>query len=370
MANTTKLDLVRETLRQKGVDSAVLCDPFSITWASGYPVPFMTGPSPFEAAVTVAYITPDSATLIVPDAMEGVAADTGFAVEIYPSYVVDEPASAFAVQAEIFNMVVSPSQGKVGYEGRWLPINLFKSTPSLQNGVDLGDWTDQARRVKFPEELERLRASFRLCSVAQEAGKLASRIGASELEIWSAQKRAMEIAAGDRVSVLCDLVVGQRTAEIGGPPSTNTVSSGDFVISDMVPRLNGYWGDSCNTWAVGPVNDQLKKMWRAVENAQKLAGEMIKPGLRAQDLDTAIRASLEKEGLPVYPHHTGHGVGVGYHEEPRIVPYDTGVLQIGEVIMIEPGCYIEGVAGVRLEHGYLVTADGNEQLTDYKFELE
>ena len=90
----------------------------------------------------------------------------------------------------------------------------------------------------------------------------------------------------------------------------------------------------------------------------------------AKTIDREVRAFIDAAGYPVYPHHTGHGVGVSGHEEPRIVPYNEQVLEEGMVIMLEPGIYFPGETGVRLEDALLVTRDGAELLTHYDKRLE
>jgi Xaa-Pro aminopeptidase len=92
---------------------------------------------------------------------------------------------------------------------------------------------------------------------------------------------------------------------------------------------------------------------------------VVRPGLRASDLDQSLRDALRKAGYSPHPHHSGHGFGTTYHEEPRIVPYNNDRLETGMVIALEPGVYLPGVGGVRLEHALLVTADGCEVLTHH-----
>ena len=109
------------------------------------------------------------------------------------------------------------------------------------------------RAVKDDDEIARIRAAIALCDVGQAAARGALRSGVSELEAWGAVQSAMEVAAGERLSLLCDFASGERSGEVGGPPGARVVRDGDLTIVDLVPRLAGYWGDSCATVAVGDV---------------------------------------------------------------------------------------------------------------------
>lgn len=117
-------------------------------------------------------------------------------------------------------------------------------------------------------------------------------------------------------------------------------------------------------YADGPTPQQVKTH-RFIQSALDYAISLVKPGAVARDTDAAVRAFVAGGGYPVYGHHTGHSVGVGPHEEPRIAPYDTTVLQPGMVILLEPGAYWPGDTGCRLEDALLVTADGCEILTHF-----
>ena len=132
-----------------------------------------------------------------------------------------------------------------------------------------------------------------------------------------------------------------------------------------MPRPAAYWGDSCATFVVGGEGSPgLREAHRRSREALARAVELVRPGARAGDIDAAIRSALD------YPHHTGHGLGTGYHEEPRIVPESDTVLEPGMVVALEPGVY-DGDAGegVRVEQIVVVTGNGCEVLSGHDLDL-
>jgi Xaa-Pro aminopeptidase len=140
------------------------------------------------------------------------------------------------------------------------------------------------------------------------------------------------------------------------------MSEGELVIADLSPRRDGYWADSCSTIAVGVPTPTARAIHRRILDRLEQAIAAVKPGVVAGDLDALVREGLN------YPHHSGHGIGAGFHEEPRIVPAWPTVLEPGMVLALEPGWYGEG-EGVRLEWIVLVTSDGCEVLSDHRLDL-
>jgi Xaa-Pro dipeptidase len=184
----------------------------------------------------------------------------------------------------------------------------------------------------------------------------------TELELWALVRGAMETAAGSRVPAVADLVSGPRTEEVGGPPGPRTLTDGDLVICDLVPRLDGYWGDSCSTIALGEPSSGAREKHRRSREALARGLDAVRPGVRAGDLDALVRADLG------YPHHTGHGLGVSWHEEPRIVPDSDTILEPGMIVALEPAVYADG-EGVRVEQTTVVTPDGCEILSAHSLDL-
>jgi Xaa-Pro aminopeptidase len=208
--------------------------------------------------------------------------------------------------------------------------------------------------TKRRDEVEAVARAIAACDAGQAAARDATRAGAEELAVWTAARAAVERAAGSRVPLIADLVSGPRTAEVGGPPTRRTLADGDLVLCDLVPRVDGLWGDSCATWPVGAAPAAAERAHAAARAALDAALQRVRSGAAAREVDAAARSVLAEAGLEC-PHHIGHGLGFRSHEEPRIVPEGETVLAEGMVVALEPGAYGDGI-GVRVEVVALVTA--------------
>jgi Xaa-Pro aminopeptidase len=337
------------------VDALLVADPGSVAWLTGHEAPIDTGPSPFAigpfavvdgAGAAVLFTSDDDG---VPDDVE-VIRYTGFTVE-----PLDRLGSARTATAPFL-------------DGRRLAIEAGVVPAGLVSGAR--SWVDAersvltARAVKDADEIELIRAAVTLCDVGQAAVRhAAATAGVTELELWSAARRAIDTAAGSPTPLLADLVSGPRTAEVGGPPGDRNLAQGELVLCDLVPRRAGVWGDSCATFAVDGASDWARRGHRRCRDALDAAIDAVRPGIRAGDLDQLVRSRL-----PGLPHHVGHGIGGSAHEEPRIVPGSETRLDSGMVIALEPGLYGED-EGVRVERVLVVVAGGCELLSGHDLTL-
>jgi Xaa-Pro aminopeptidase len=363
----------RSELRRRGAASAVLSDPSSVTWLTGYAPPAETGPSPFDAP-PIAWLDPDALVLIVSETEAPGAAASGLDVRTYPGYTIDRPLAPVTLAGEAFASLLAevlPRGGAVGCEADTLPLRLARI--GEERGVrwsPIDGWASSLRAVKTPGELAKIRAALALCDLAQESARALVRPGLSETALFEEVRARVETAAGGRTPIFADFIAGRRTVEIGGPPGALEIAPNDPVLVDWVLRLGGYWGDTCNVYVAGSPSPELRRLYGVVREALEAAIGAVRPGATAADVDRAARSALERFGYGDYPHHTGHGIGVAYHEEPRIVAYNTMPLEPGMVIALEPGVYLPGVGGVRLEDSVLVTAGGCEVLTRHRKSLE
>ena len=146
-------------------------------------------------------------------------------------------------------------------------------------------------------------------------------------------------------------------------PGKKMLRKKDAILIDFGAKYNGYCSDITRCFVIGGMTVFYKKVYDVVEQAQAAAIKTIKPGVKITEVDAAARKVIEKAGLPVYGHGTGHGFGLQIHEYPFLKPDGKGKLKAGQVLTIEPGIYMPGKLGIRIEDDILVTKTGHKILT-------
>lgn len=220
----------------------------------------------------------------------------------------------------------------------------------------------RVRKDRF--EIERIRDSARLLDSGYEKAAALIRPGVAErtaaIEIEAFLKRA----GADAMAFDTIAASGPRSALPHGKASGRKIRKGELVVLDMGVCLNGYNSDETRTFGVGRPSLKLREIYDVVRGAQELALEKVRPGVAAKDVDSAARARIEKEGYGRYfGHGVGHGVGLDVHEAPAIGPASGETLEEGMVITVEPGIYVPGLGGARIEDMALVVRGGCEILT-------
>ncbi len=219
------------------------------------------------------------------------------------------------------------------------------------------------RTIKSPEEVQAIREAQALADRVFAQVRPMIRAGVRELDV------ALELELGLRragAEVGFDVIVasGPRGAMPHGAASERVIEDGDLVTIDFGARLHGYHSDMTRTLAVGTPTSEMQRVYGVVLEAEEAAIAAVKPGVRCADLDALARGILERHGLgEAFAHSLGHGVGLNIHEAPGLRKTSEEVLAAGMVITIEPGAYLPGVGGVRIEDLLLVTEDGYEVLS-------
>jgi Xaa-Pro aminopeptidase len=368
-----RTDRLNRLMSDAKLDHVLLTSLASLCYFTNYAAAIETGPSPFSPLMgAFLWIAGEEPRLFLAD-MESVDAIVhGLNVSTFESYTIEKPLAAVKdLTAKLLAHFEKLPAGRVGIESEDLPAGVFEPLRSGCPRLEFRDITSavaELRIIKDEEEISLLREALALCDLGQELVKRHAQPGIAEIELFAEVRKGMEVKAQGRLPLLADLISGPRTAEIGGQPSSRRIQQGDLIISDLVPRYKGYWGDTCNTCVVGEATSEQQELFEGIAAAIAEGIGEVRPGLRALDLDAALRQRvLRLKGG--YPHHSGHGLGVTWHEEPRIVPYNTMALEPGMVIALEPGIYFKSRFGLRLEHTVLVTQHGAEVLSKFQHTL-
>jgi Xaa-Pro aminopeptidase len=153
-------------------------------------------------------------------------------------------------------------------------------------------------------------------------------------------------------------------------PGDRVVEEGDLVLVDAGAVLDGYCSDCTRTFAAGEISDSLREVYELVRQAEQAGVDAIRPGVSGRDADMAARAVIDDAGYGEnFGHGLGHGIGLLVHEAPVLRVESKDVLAAGNVVTVEPGVYLSGVGGIRIEDLVVVTEDGCEVLTSFPKEL-
>lgn len=226
------------------------------------------------------------------------------------------------------------------------------------------------RMVKTPQEIEKIKAAQRIAEAAFDHILGFITPGKTEKEIALELDFYMLSHGAQALSFETIAVSGKKSSMPHGVPDGNIVQNGDFITMDFGAVVDGYHSDMTRTVAVGAVSERQKEVYNTVLRAQEAVLAALKPGLSCREADRIARDVITQAGYGEYfTHSTGHGVGVEIHEFPNLSPRAESILEIGNVITDEPGIYLPGAFGVRIEDMALITSDGCENLAQCSKEL-
>jgi Xaa-Pro dipeptidase len=235
--------------------------------------------------------------------------------------------------------------------------------------VKVFEITSEMRRRKDADEIELLKACMRTTDAGHAWARANIAVGMAELDVYAGVSDACAKAVGHWVQVYGDFTVSPGSAKRGGPPTPHVLRAGETFILDYSVVIQGYRSDFTNTLVVGaePTAEQ-RRIFDLCVSAMAAGERELKAGATCQAVYDAVRAEFGTMA-DAFPHHAGHGLGISHPEAPFIVRHSTETLIAGDVVTLEPGLYVDGVGGVRIEHNYLVTESGYERLSNHEIEL-
>lgn len=355
-------------IRACGADWGIFTSPDGLAYASGHVVSIEAGPSPFAGGPAVAFVSADGVCGLVVTNLEAGTASWATEIVTYEGFSFREPTDIFVNyrQAAVGLVAKLGVGGIVAIEEHSFPLSLHTLIAHMPHIVAIEQAFKRARAIKTVTEIGLLREAGLTASAGQRAFLQTTAAGLTELDAFSHIRLAMEARAGERLPLTGDFISGRdRTSAFMGWPGNRVIARGDPLICDLAPRVAGYWGDSCASAMSGSPTPGFLKLFNAAKSALALAVETVRPGLVIGALDGALQAHIGRHGY-AYAHHSGHSIGTGVHEWPRLVAYETETLKQDMVIMVEPTALDPEIGGVRLEWMLHVTADGCEILSDFE----
>jgi Xaa-Pro aminopeptidase len=232
------------------------------------------------------------------------------------------------------------------------PIELVEAGPSMA----------PLRRIKSAGEVDRLRAAGAAADAAMDQVTAEQLSGRSEAEV-SRRINELLLAAGHQTADFAIVASGPNSASPHHEPGTRLIREGDAVVLDIGGSLGGYCSDTTRTAFVGEPPAEFAELFAVLERAQAAACETVAPGVAAEAVDAAARQVIAAAGFgDRFIHRTGHGIGMETHEEPYLVAGNAEPLQAGHAFSVEPGIYLEGRWGARIEDIVVCTETGGERL--------
>jgi Xaa-Pro aminopeptidase len=263
---------------------------------------------------------------------------------------------------------------RMGFERAHLSFDAFDTLrakmPLSASLEPVVGWMEALRMLKSPAEIARIRKSVDVNSQAFEKAARRLRPGTREQDLAAEIEHAMRRLGAEKPSFETIVASGARSALPHAHPTGARLKLGQLLLIDMGAFVDGYASDMTRMLFLGRPGARVKRLYRAVLEAQLAAIDAVRPGVTTSHVDRQARHVLKKFGLDrAFVHSTGHGLGLEIHELPRIGRKDKTLLAAGMAITIEPGAYLEGFGGVRIEDTVVVTAGGCEVLTPTSKEL-
>ncbi|MBE3563203.1 MAG: aminopeptidase P family protein [Hydrogenibacillus schlegelii] len=255
---------------------------------------------------------------------------------------------------------------RIGFEAEHLSVAHFRLLSEAAPGewVPASGLVEALRAVKEAGEIERIRAACRLADLGVTYALEIARPGMTERELALELESFLRRQGAEGIAFPTIVASGERGSLPHGTASDRPIGDGELVTLDFGIVVEGYVSDITRTFAVGRPPERLVEVYEVVRRAQEAALQAVRPGVLAREVDRAARAAIEAAGYgPYFGHSTGHGIGLEVHEKPALSSRSEEALRPGMVVTVEPGIYLPGLGGVRIEDDVLVTEAGAEVLT-------
>jgi Xaa-Pro aminopeptidase len=276
-------------------------------------------------------------------------------------FIIDFPSK----KETLFEKAISLLNGKVGFEAKDLKYNEYEElNKKLKTVKPIKNLVEYLRIIKDNNEISKIK----------KAVQITDKVFAETLGYLKPRQTELKVARK-----ICDLVIKYGAQDISFPPivafgknsarphykiGETKLKKNGILLLDLGVKYKGYCSDLTRTIYIGEPDRKFEKIYKAVLEAQSAAIKTIKPGIKAKDIhNTVVKVFKRKRLENKFIHSTGHGIGLDVHEHPSIYANSSAVLKEGMVITIEPGIYIEGWGGVRIENVVLITKNGSEILS-------
>ena len=282
----------------------------------------------------------------------------------------DEEGPASALSRAIDGLDLD--HGDIGFEYRAMRVQeleLLKAAAGELRYQDAGRLFASLRMIKDGTELEHMFKAASIAEMAMESALRHIQPGVTEFEVDMRIYDDLR-KAGVTGQIHMSVASGERSGVPHNGTSNRAIQDGDLVWVDFMASYEGYFSDITRTFSVGQVSQELQEIYQVVLEAQQATRERARPGMAGREIDAIARGIIESRGFGKYfTHRTGHGLGLEVHEEPYIVASNDVPLEAGMTFTIEPGIYLTGKGGVRVEDDVVLVPGGCRSLTNFRRNL-
>lgn len=278
-----------------------------------------------------------------------------------PGFEIKKTATGVNAEAVVRDILAEMGITALGIEAGALTLSEYRALEKALGGVELKDLNSEAedmRVIKDDAEIELIQAAARIACQAFDDFLGVLRPGITEKQARAELEYLMSKRGSEAPAFNTIVASGVNGSKPHAVPSDKVIMPGELVTFDFGCTYEGYLCDMTRTIAIGNVDDNLKKIYEATLAAQEMALESIAPGVPCKDIDKRARDYLEKLYPGAFGHGLGHGVGLLIHEAPRLSATSEAVLTKGHVVTVEPGVYLPGVGGCRIEDMAIITQTG------------
>lgn len=347
----SKLQRLRQKLNETGCEAMLISAPASVEWLTS-----------FTGSFGYVLISPSDGCFLTDSRYTVQAAEqvSGLTVRSFRSpRRFEEFLAEIVAELGLQRLAFDQNHVSVGTLAKW---NRLLADVEL---IAADDPVDELRMFKSEDEVARIRAACELTDAALERLVEQTHPGIKELELlWMLQDYLRENNATLAFDPI--IVSGPRTARPHGEPSDRVIQTGDLVTFDIGARLDGYCSDITRTVVVGPASDRQREIYEHLLKTQVACIDAMRPGASGRTVDSLARSLLDEKDLAQYfGHGLGHGLGALVHDTGRLSQTADDTVETGQVWTVEPGVYIEGFGGMRIEDDIVITRSGSEVLTSF-----
>lgn len=341
----------------KNIDAVVVSDPYNMRHISG-----------FAGGEGYVYYSPKTKVIITDSRYTEAAGN-----EALEGFEVMEASIAKSHLEIIKDLAAADNATAIGFEDLFITYSgyqSFKERCGFTNLVPVGDYLNKLRAIKAPWEIDRLRIAESIGDKAFEHVLNVIKPGMTELEVAAELEYAMKKNGADSLSFDTIAASGPNTSLPHAVPGKRVLQNGDFVTMDFGCHYDGYCSDMTRTIVIGHANDKQIEIYNTVYKAQTESLKAIHAGVIGCDIHKVAADIIAEAGYGQYfGHGLGHSVGLYIHEAPNFSPREKNAIPANTVITVEPGIYVPGFGGVRIEDMIVVTENGYENLAHSKKEL-